>query len=64
VTIGAHPFAVVLIDGRERGLTPILKLDLEEGPHRITLLDPASREIRVDRTFVMRAGEHERITFP
>jgi hypothetical protein len=55
LTVGAHPYAVVLVDGREHGLTPLLKIPLETGPHQITLLDPASRSVRVSETIEIRA---------
>ncbi|MBI3181403.1 MAG: serine/threonine protein kinase [Myxococcales bacterium] len=61
--VGAEPFALVRIDGREAGVTP-LTLKLAPGPHEVLLVSPESGEVRLRRPITLAPGEHRRITVP
>ena len=38
LTINAEPYATVFVDGKKRGLTPLVRLGLGSGPHRLRLV--------------------------
>jgi serine/threonine-protein kinase len=63
VSIDASPFAVLWIDGKEVGTTPLLRYPLPDGTHRVMARteDGRTRRIRIR----VRAGKLtvERITF-
>jgi len=51
LTLNATPWALVLVDGKRVGVTPIFRLKLTAGPHRVELRNPdrkVSRQITVE----------------
>ncbi len=64
LTVGAHPFALVQIDGKDMGPTPLFEARLPAGVHRVTLIDPATLAVRLARTITIRSEGHERLTLP
>ena len=62
VTIGASPYARVRIDGKEIGVTPIVRRKIPTGKHKIELLAPDTGEVRAKRILKLAEGKHERIT--
>ena len=64
LTIGAEPFAMVRLDGRELGPTPLIKHVVPAGPHRLELIAPDTQIIRLDRTFQLEPGQHLKLTAP
>jgi len=49
VSVNAEPWAIVLIDGIERGTTPLAGIALTEGVHRFRLLHADGRIREADR---------------
>ncbi len=50
LTVAANPYATVFIDGKKRGITPIVKLKLPPGIHRLQLVSSAggkSKNIKI-----------------
>jgi len=64
ITVAAHPFALVRIDGAEIGSTPIFRHSLAAGRHQVQLVSPDNGAVRLDRTIVIRPGQLERIVVP
>lgn len=62
VTIGAKPYALVRIDGKEIGATPIMRRKLPTGRHEIQLVRPDTGEVRLRKVVQLGEGQHERIT--
>jgi hypothetical protein len=62
LTVGAQPYALVRINGQEVGATPLVRKKLPAGRYHVTLVSPASGEVRLDRTVTLGDGQHERIT--
>lgn len=56
VTIDSYPWARVTVDGREVGVTPVVRLALAPGRHTVTLESPATGARRVE---VVEVGEGE-----
>ncbi len=61
VTVGAHPYAVVVIDGQEKGITPLERLTLPAGFHTVELLDPVTRKVRRLERVMVPAGGHAKV---
>jgi hypothetical protein len=57
VNVYAEPWARVLVDGKAVGTTPLMKLALAEGVHRIHLEHPQAKPL--DRTVRVRADQTE-----
>lgn len=62
VTIGADPYAVVIIDGVDRGVTPVVRLALPAGVHEIRFLHPDSRAVRATKRIRVVADRHRHVT--
>jgi serine/threonine-protein kinase len=62
VTIGASPYALVRIDGKEIGATPIWDRKLPVGRHEIQLVAPDTGEVRLRKIVKLEEGQHARIT--
>lgn len=62
ITVGAQPYALVRINGREVGATPIVRRKMSAGTYRIELTSPATGEVRLEKKLVLREGQHARIT--
>jgi serine/threonine-protein kinase len=43
INVYAEPWANVIVDGKSVGTTPIMKLALPEGTHRVRLQNPHAR---------------------
>jgi serine/threonine-protein kinase len=63
LTVGAEPYAVVLLDGRDLGATPLVRLEIPAGRHEIRFLRPDTHELLGKRTIDVAPGQHERITW-
>ncbi len=61
LTVAADPFALVRIDGKEVGSTPIFGRKLPVGKHRIVLTDPETGRIRLRRTIDIKADKTEKV---
>ena len=63
VSIDSSPFAVLWIDGKEVGTTPLLRYPLADGVHRVIARTEDGRTRRI--SVRVRAGKHTatRITF-
>jgi eukaryotic-like serine/threonine-protein kinase len=62
LTVGASPYALVRIDGKEIGATPIWSRKLPVGRHEIQLVAPDSGEVRLTKILKIEEGQLERIT--
>lgn len=61
VTVAADPFALVRIDGREVGTTPIFRLSIPAGRHEVVLISPDSGAVRLRKTIDLAPNAHEKI---
>jgi serine/threonine-protein kinase len=61
ITIAATPFALVRIDGKEIGTTPILRRAIASGRHEVVLVTPDTGTIRLRRALDLAPDSHERI---
>ncbi len=61
LTIAAEPFALVRIDGKDHGSTPIFGKRFSAGRHVIVLTNPDSGTIRHRRVINLAPDTHERI---
>jgi hypothetical protein len=57
--LNATPWAHVRIDGRDRGDTPLLDVELPVGPHRVELINEPLG-VRREVTVELHPGEHAR----
>ena len=64
ITIGANPWALVKIDGKNVGNTPLLGKKIPSGKHLIELISPDSETIRYKTEIVLEADQHLRIKAP
>ncbi|MDP7040763.1 MAG: serine/threonine-protein kinase [Myxococcota bacterium] len=64
VTIGANPWALVKIDGKNVGNTPLLGKQIPSGKHLIELIAPDSEAVRYKTEIVLKTGQHLRIKAP
>jgi hypothetical protein len=62
--VGADPYAHVRIDGRDVGVTPIVKRKLPAGTHLLELVRPDTGEVRLERRVLIRKNAHARVTHP
>lgn len=62
VTIGAKPYALVRINGKEVGATPIVRKRLPVGDYRIELIGPDTGDVRMAKKIALAEDAHERIT--
>jgi serine/threonine protein kinase len=62
LTIGASPYALVRIDGKEIGATPIWNRKLPAGRHEVQLVAPDTGEVRLTKIVKLEEGQQERIT--
>jgi hypothetical protein len=62
LTVGAEPYAIVWIDGRSIGPTPLVDFALAPGEHRVTCLEPDTDRVRLEHTVTVGSGEHRRLT--
>ncbi len=62
LTIGASPYALVRIDGKEIGATPIWNRKLPAGRHEVQLVRPDTGEVRLTKILKLDEGQHERVT--
>jgi hypothetical protein len=53
LTIGATPYAIVRLDGKEIGATPIFGRRIAAGTHVVVLLHPDTRAVRLKKTIVV-----------
>ncbi len=56
-SIDAHPYALVKLESRMLGPTPILNLKLAVGIHRLDFLDPTTQQLRASRSVTIRENE-------
>ena len=59
MTFEATPNAVVLIDGKTAGFTPLRNFKLPTGKHELQLRKPYTRELRLTRNVWI--GENKRV---
>lgn len=64
LTVGARPYALVRLDGRDLGATPLVGVELPAGRYRLQLLSPDTGELRYDRDVLIQAGREARVTAP
>ena len=62
LTVGAQPYAIVRLDGKQIGVTPIMRRKVLVGRHELELVHPDTHERRLLRTVEIDEGEHERVT--
>jgi hypothetical protein len=61
LSVGAEPYALVRIDGKEVGSTPIIRRTLAAGDHEVVLYSPDSGAVRLSKRVSIRPGKHENI---
>ncbi len=61
LTVAAEPYALVRIDGKEIGATPILRRRIATGSHEVVLVNPDSGTVRLTRTIQVDEGKLVRI---
>lgn len=64
LSIGAKPYALITIDGKQIGPTPIVDHELPAGAHHIRAVEPDTDKIRFDQTIDLGADEHKRLAIP
>ena len=64
LTIGAEPYANVILDGANIGSTPIIRKKLPAGHHEIILVSPDSGAVRLQRPIDVAPGQHVQIRAP
>lgn len=57
LTVAAKPYALVRLDGREIGATPIFRMEVPVGRHVVKLVSPDSGEVRLTRTITIKADD-------
>ena len=62
LSVDATPYAIVIIDGVNIGVTPIVRHQLNTGPHQIKLLEPKRHQVRFEKEVVIREERLERVT--
>jgi Spy/CpxP family protein refolding chaperone len=60
VTIATTPWAEVYLDGKKIGTTPIAKIKIPAGKHKLTLVSP-DLDVKINKTFTIGAGESFRL---
>lgn len=64
LTVSATPYATVFIDGKKRGITPLVKLKLAPGTHRLKLVSSADGKQKWMSIRILSADEVRRkVTF-
>jgi serine/threonine-protein kinase len=64
LTVGADPYALVRLDGRQVGVTPILRLKIPTGAHKVELVQPDNGEVRLATSVSIAEGQERRVTTP
>ncbi len=64
LTVGAQPYALVRINGKQVGTTPLLNFKLPVGQHEVQLVSPDSGEVRLSKQVQIVEGGRERVTLP
>jgi len=59
LTVDSNPYAVIKIDGTPIGTTPLFRVALPPGKHKLHAIDPAGRE--QFRTITIDEGEEQRV---
>ena len=59
LSVDASPYASVFIDGKSRGVTPIVRLELVPGPHRMVARNSEGATKRF--SLLLEAGETETV---
>jgi eukaryotic-like serine/threonine-protein kinase len=62
LTIGAQPYAIVWIDGKSIGPTPLVDHALAPGDHVIKCLEPDTDRVRLEREISIGSGERRSLT--
>lgn len=61
LSINAHPWAEVLLDGRRWGETPVIRKSIRPGRHVLLIRNPA-RDVEARRVVIVRSGEESRVS--
>ncbi len=61
MTIAAEPFALVRVDGKEIGSTPLFKKRFPAGKHVVELIHPDTGKVRLRRTVDLAVDGHKNI---
>jgi len=61
LTVAAHPYARVLIDGKLIGTTPVFDHKLPVGPHEVQLISPASGSVRLKKTVMVKKDQTRKV---
>lgn len=61
LTVAAEPYAIVRLNGRQIGITPILRRRIPAGEHEITLISPDKDTVRYRKRLKIEKGQHEEV---
>jgi serine/threonine-protein kinase len=61
MTIAAEPFALVRVDGKEIGSTPLFKKRFPAGKHLVELIHPDTGKVRLRRTVDLAVDGHKNV---
>lgn len=61
ITVAADPYALVRVDGKGIGSTPIFKRKIPAGPHTVTLIHPDTGTVRLQKTINLAADGHKKV---
>jgi hypothetical protein len=61
ITVGATPYALVRIDGKQVGITPVNRHRLPVGPHEIVLVRPDTGEVRHRERVTIEEGKTRKL---
>ena len=64
LTVGARPYAIVRVDGRNIGPTPILRRRIPAGKHTVELVRPNDSTVRYRQKIDLTKDGHQRIRAP
>jgi eukaryotic-like serine/threonine-protein kinase len=63
LTVGADPYGIVVLDGRDVDMTPLVDFGVHAGKHTLKVLDPLTRAVRIEREIAIEEGRHLRLKF-
>ncbi len=61
LTVGADPYALVRLDGRPIGTTPVIRYKVDVGEHTVVLVSPDDGAVRLKRKVRIALNQHQEV---
>ncbi len=61
LTVGAEPYALVRLNGRPIGTTPLIRYKVDVGEHSVVLVNPDDGEVRLKRKVKIAVNQHQEV---